>query len=220
MRMYPNLTVFPHTPADFFVHIKTKKQDERFEIAYAFTSALPTEKLFSAITITEVVGFSFQVGSNGMGRDLGGFEDGTENLKPEARREAVLTEAQTSFLLTQLWVHNLRNWNRHAVDAQEKMIGRTKKESTELNPLPLGSHVERTENNPMFRQSMPYGDSNANGLFFVAYVKDLHTFHHTLRMMGGAYNNVHDKIIGNLSIAKTGAYWYVPNVASLRQWAN
>jgi deferrochelatase/peroxidase EfeB len=39
----------------------------------------------------------------------------------------------------------LKKWNSFSVSEQEKFIGRTKKESRELQPLPKGSHVERTE---------------------------------------------------------------------------
>lgn len=218
MRNYPNLTTFPHTPGDFFIHIKAKNQGEVFDISYAFTSLIPLEKISQVIDYTEVLGFSYQVGRNGLGRDLSGFEDGTENPPQAERKQHAITVNGTSFILTQTWVHNLKLWNKIPVDQQEKIIGRTKKDSRELQPLPQGSHVERTEDNKMYRQSMPWGDSKLNGLFFIAYAKDLHVYHHTLRMMGGAYNNVHDKMTQTLSKAITGAYWFAPNLEQIRQW--
>jgi len=221
MRPFPDLAAFPHTPGDFFVHIKTKKVDETFDISYAFTNIVSLEKMVESIEYSEVIGFSYRVGGNKLGRDLSGFEDGTENPPPIERRQHAFTVNGTSFLLTQKWAHDLKTWNKFTVNEQEKIIGRTKVDSIELNPLPPASHVERTEHTAkMVRHSVPFGDSKLNGLFFIAYVKDLHTFHHTLRMMGGAYNNVHDKIIKNLSNAVTGAYWYVPNFDMIRLWAS
>ena len=218
MMKYPDYKVFPYTGGDFFLHIKTATVDQRFDISFAFTSLV--EKSFKEIEKTETLGFAYKVGSNGLARDLGGFEDGTDNLKPGNRKEHVLTETSSSFMLAQKWVHDLKKWNNFPVKEQETMIGRTKKDSIELDPLPPTSHVGKVDSHmKMFRQSLSFGDSNENGLFFIAYAKQVRAFHHALHFMSGSRHPGVDKIIGNLSNAVSGAYWYVPSVEELRKYS-
>jgi deferrochelatase/peroxidase EfeB len=71
---YPNHTVFPYTGGDLFLHIKTKTIDERFDISFTFTEFLNSKSEFKEIEFEEVKGFAYKVGSNGLARDLGGFE--------------------------------------------------------------------------------------------------------------------------------------------------
>jgi porphyrinogen peroxidase len=129
-------------------------------------------------------------------------------LKPEVRKQHVLNENGSSFMLAQKWVHDLKKWNKFTVKMQEQMIGRTKKDSVELDPLPPTSHVGKTDSRmKMFRQSMSFGDSNENGLLFIAYANQMRAFHHALNFMSGSHNPGVDMIIGNLSNAVSGSYW-------------
>eukprot|EP01080_Neovahlkampfia_damariscottae_P003159 gene3159-5475_t len=219
MFKYPNHKVFPHTGGDFFLHIKAKTTDERFDISFAFTNLV--KKQFGEMEITETPAFAYKVGQNGLARDLGGFEDGTDNLKPDVRKEHVLTETGGSFMIAQKWVHDLKKWNKFSVKDQESMIGRTKKDSIELDPMPPCSHVGKVDSRmKMYRQSLSFGDSKENGLLFIAYANQMRAFHHALNFMSGSHNPGVDKIIGNLSNAVSGAYWYVPSIMELKKYAD
>jgi len=163
-------------------------------------------------------------GNNGLSRDLSDFEDGTENPKTElTRKQATLNSDHTSFIVSQKWVHKLISWNKISLKEQEETIGRTKKESRELDPLPKGSHVERTEQDVLgfiFRQSQPFGDTKENGLRFIAYVKNLTIVDEMLKKMSGANDGIKDQIINRLSTNTAGAYWFVPNLEMLRGYSN
>lgn len=218
-KAYPqNLTAFPHTGGDFFFHIKNGKRGDVFDISSAIMESLSKYN----VRFTEIGdAYAYRVGSNGLGRDLSGFEDGTQN-PPEAERPIhALTSQGESFVLAQQWIHRLKSWNTIPVQTQEEIIGRTKPGSVELDPLPVGSHVSRTDIPlKMVRASMPYGNSLQNGLFFIAYAKDVEAFDVSLKRMAGIGDGVVDGIIKNLSRAVTGNYFYVPNMLSIREWAS
>ncbi|HVH23110.1 MAG TPA: peroxidase [Pseudonocardia sp.] len=84
-------------------------------------------------------------------RDLTGFIDGTENPSLLAAPEVALVPvgrpgAGSSVLLVQLWEHEAEPWEALSMSRQEKVIGRTKLDSIELNEavMPADSHVART----------------------------------------------------------------------------
>ena len=82
-------------------------------------------------------------------RDLTGFIDGSENptlldapiatLLPEGVRGA-----SGSVLLLQKWKHKVAEWEALPVAQQERIMGRTKLDSIELEDKPSDSHVART----------------------------------------------------------------------------
>ncbi|MBS1837990.1 MAG: Dyp-type peroxidase, partial [Actinobacteria bacterium] len=130
-------------------------------------------------------------------QDLTGFEDGTENPQGAERIEVVaIPEGPSgggSFVLAQRWVHDLRGFERLSLDEQEAVIGRTKADSIELDPLPERSHVERVvvtdddgSEREIYRRSFPYGTTDELGLFFLAFNRDLATFQDMLERMLGA----------------------------------
>ncbi|RAP71247.1 dyp-type peroxidase family protein [Candidatus Erwinia dacicola] len=106
------------------------------------------------------------------------FVDDTENLQGEKRQQVAIIAAGDnaggSYVFSQRWQHNLKMFNRLAVDKQQ-IIGRTKVSNEELegDACPATSHVARVdlkENGTMLKilhQSLPYGTaSGTNGLFF------------------------------------------------------
>jgi len=220
---YPSLRDFPHTGGDFYIHLKHDKRDAIFDITMEFLNVAIPERFAQAIVYTDITGFTYKKGSNGLSRDLSDFEDGTENPKGEIEiRAAALNGDGTSFIVSQKWVHRIKSWNTLSLSTQEETIGRTKKESRELSPLPKGSHVERTEQEKtgfMFRQSQPFGDTKENGLRFIAYTKNLTIVDIQLKRMAGE-DGVKDFIISRLSTNTAGAYWYVPNLEMLRGYTN
>ena len=162
------------------------------------------------------------------GRDLTGFIDGTENPQfPDDRGEtALLSEnagifADGSFVFAQRYVHNLENWKKLKVDTQEQVIGRTKLESIELDDdvKPENAHVARTvvedeegEELEILRHSLPYGDGKGEqGLFFIAYTKDLSRIDQMLlRMFGTSGDGIHDRLL-HFVTALDGAYYFAPS---------
>ena len=74
-------------------------------------------------------------------RDLTGFIDGTANPKDAERREVALVPAGLpgaggAFVLSQKWVHDLEAFRALPVAEQERVIGRTKADSIELEAPP------------------------------------------------------------------------------------
>jgi len=162
-------------------------------------------------------------------RDLTGFIDGTANPKDDDRFEAALipageTGAGGSFVLTQLWLHDLDAFNALPVDEQERVIGRTKPDSIELegDAMPPDSHVSRTDVSEdgvtlkIWRRSAPFGTAGRHGLFFLAFACAIHRFDVQLqRMYGVSGDGEHDRLI-EFSTAVTGAYWFAPSLEDLQ----
>ncbi|MFZ4518691.1 MAG: Dyp-type peroxidase [Microthrixaceae bacterium] len=157
--------------------------------------------------------------------DLTGFEDGTENPKGDERLDvAVLAEgpgAGGSFVLAQRWVHDLARFEHLDVADQERVIGRTKDGSVELDPLPEHSHVERVvmedgagEEREIFRRSFPYGDTSELGLFFLAFAADPTVLSDMLHRMFGLTDGHYDHLTG-ISRPVSGAYYVAPAVEVL-----
>ena len=160
-------------------------------------------------------------------RDLSGFIDGTENPEGEERPDVALIadgeDAGGSYILTQRWAHSLNKWTRFSEEQQEKMIGRTKADSTELdeNVRNVTSHVSRVvieeegEELSILRQSLPYGTaSGEHGLFFIAYCGRLHNIEQQLLSMFGETDGKFDDLL-RFSKPKTGAYYYAPSLEQL-----
>ena len=113
-------------------------------------------------------------------RDLTGFVDGTENPSLIDAPELALVPdgrpgAGGTVLLLQKWVHDAPAWESLADAEQERVIGRTKPDSTELDDKPEDSHVARTDQDTfgnIFRRNMPYGTVTDHGTMFVGFSAD------------------------------------------------
>ena len=92
-------------------------------------------------------------------RDLTGFIDGTENPTLIDAPELVLIPegspgAGGTILLLQKWAHDAAAWESLPVADQERVIGRTKPDSVELEDKPSG--LPRREHRPgPLRQDLP-----------------------------------------------------------------
>jgi len=154
-------------------------------------------------------------------RDMTMFVDGTENPKAEKRAEVALIPdgdfAGGSYVMVQRFEHNLPAWNRLNVSAQEKVIGRTKPDSIELDDVPAASHVGRVDIKEegkglkIVRHSLPYGSvTGAHGLLFIAYCHTLHNFKAMLESMYGVTDGKTDQLL-RFTKAVTGAYFFAPS---------
>ena len=206
----------PATGGDIFIHIHSGRHDLNFLLAREILQPIRQE----IDVLDETHGFRYLDS-----RDLTGFIDGTENPQGAERAEAALIDngdsafTGGSFILAQRYVHDLEKWGRLAETEQEKVIGRTKPDSVELedSEKPPTAHISRVvieeqgEELEILRHSMPYGTvSREAGLFFLAYSKDISIFDKMLaRMFGVSGDGLHDHLM-DYTRPVSGAYFYAP----------
>jgi putative iron-dependent peroxidase len=159
-------------------------------------------------------------------RDLTGFIDGTENPSQlEAYDVAVVQDgpgAGSSVVLVQQWKHHSEAFMELPVEAQERVIGRTRDDSTELDEsvMPATSHVSRTvlERDgvelPIFRRNTAYGGVTDHGTLFVGFSQEQFRLTEMLRRMAGVGDGVRDALT-RFTTPLTGAYYVVPAVEDL-----
>jgi putative iron-dependent peroxidase len=156
-------------------------------------------------------------------RDLTGFIDGTENPPLlEAPADALLPDgvpgAAGSVLLLQKWKHNTAAWEALSAGQQERIMGRTKLDSVELENKPADSHVARTDQDEfgnIFRRNMPYGNIADHGTMFVGFSTGQKRLSAMLDSMAGRTTGARDALT-RYTQPLTGAYYFVPCVESLR----
>ncbi len=208
------------TPGDLLFHIRA----QRLDLCFALASEI-MDRLRGAVTVRdEVHGFKyFDM------RDLLGFVDGTENPAGPAASTAVLVGEEDpgfaggSYVIVQKYVHDLRAWNALAVEAQEKVIGRTKLADIELDDTlkPPDSHVAlNTIEDPdgaerqILRDNMPFGNAGEGefGTYFIGYARSPSVTERMLRQMFlGRPPATHDRIL-DFSNALTGTLFFTPTV--------
>jgi porphyrinogen peroxidase len=163
-------------------------------------------------------------------RDLTGFIDGTENPTLDAAPEIVgIPDGQPgaggSILLYQQWVHPKSLFVDLPQNVQEDVIGRTKADSIEFSSekMPADSHVSRTtitidgEERDIFRRNVPYGLVSDHGTLFIGFSAKQEYLQKMLEQMAGI-NGPRDALT-KYTTPLTGAYYFVPSVQALRQFA-
>ncbi len=208
----------PSTQADLWVWIRG---EDRGQIAHRGRAI--TALLASAFRRDRLVdGFKFD-----SGRDLSGYEDGTENPVGDAAVEAGITNGLGagldggSFVATQQWVHDLAHFESLAQDQRDNIIGRRLSDNEELDDAPESAHVKRTAQESfspeafVVRRSMPWADASGEGLMFVAFGKTLDAFEAQLRRMTGEDDGISDGLF-RFSRAVSGSYFWCPPVAEGR----
>lgn len=155
------------------------------------------------------------------GRDLTGYEDGTENPKDDAAAEAALAADGASFAAVQRWVHDLAHFRTHSPAECDDMIGRRREDNEELDDAPESAHVKRSAQESfdphafMLRRSMPWASAHEQGLEFVAYGHSLDAFEQVLRRMAGLEDGIVDALF-RFSRPVTGGYYWCPPVKAGR----
>lgn len=156
------------------------------------------------------------------GRDLTGYEDGTENPPEEERPAVALADGEpgyqsSSFVAVQRWQHDLRAFNGHPKSERDAMIGRERESNEELEEAPESAHVKRTAQEDfepaafMLRRSMPWSSGTAQGLEFIAYGHSLEAFEQVMRRMAGLEDGVVDALF-RFSRPITGGYYWCPPI--------
>ncbi|ARN66627.1 Dyp-type peroxidase [Vibrio vulnificus] len=204
--------VAPSTDADVLLHCHSKRHDLHFYLLRKLLSEVAED----ITVVDETYGYRYLDS-----RDMTMFVDGTENPKAEKRAEVALIPdgefAGGSYVMVQRFEHNLPAWNRLNVSAQEKVIGRTKPDSIELDDVPAASHVGRVDIKEegkglkIVRHSLPYGSvTGSHGLLFIAYCHTLHNFKAMLESMYGVTDGKTDQLL-RFTKAVTGAYFFAPS---------
>ena len=156
-------------------------------------------------------------------RDLTGFIDGTENpTLIEAPEIALVPDGQPgaggTILLLQKWVHDALQWESLSDEEQERVIGRTKPDSIELDDRPEDSHVARTDQETfgdVFRRNMPYGTVTDHGTMFVGFCAVQRPLAAMLESMAGLTTGTRDALT-RYTRPLTGAYYFIPSTEALR----
>lgn len=208
----------PATQRDLFIHIQSLRHDINFSLAQAALKAFGK----SIQVVEEIHGFRWVDD-----RDLSDFIDGTENPQGEEIAEVTLIDNGNdkggSYVLVQRYEHDLKKWDRFSEHEQEKMIGRTKHDSVELDEdvRNVTSHVSRVvieedgEELSIMRHSLPYGTaSGKHGLFFIAYCATLHNIEKQLLSMFGEQDGKYDDLL-RMTKAVSGSYYYAPSIEAL-----
>ena len=213
----------PATQADLWLWIAGASYDVVFDLARdAVAKLAPYAKIER-----ELDGWSYR-----HSRDLTGFEDGTENpalmIAPSV---ATIPDGEPgaagTVLLYQQWQHQTSEWEALPDDAQERVMGRTKADSTEFaeDVMPADSHVSRTtvdedgEERKIFRSNTAYGNVTTHGTVFVGFSADQQRLDRMLRRMAGAEDGLRDALT-RYTTPLTGAYYFVPSLQALQRFAN
>jgi putative iron-dependent peroxidase len=210
------------TPGDLLFHIRAKRMDLCFELATQFMARIGN----AVATVDEVHGFRYFDD-----RDLMGFVDGTENPRGEAVVDAVLIGEEDagfvggSYCITQKYLHDLDTWNALPVEAQERVIGRTKLSDIELDDSvkPTSAHsalttiVEDGKEIKILRDNMPFGRPAHGefGTYFIGYSRSPRTIEQMLEnMFVGRPPGNYDRIL-DFSRAVTGNLFFIPSATFL-----
>lgn len=155
------------------------------------------------------------------GRDLTGYEDGTENPSDDAAvHAAILAEGVpglkgSSFAAFQLWKHDLQYFKALPQEVQDNIIGRRLSDNEELDDAPASAHVKRTAQESfapeafMVRRSISWADTRGAGLAFVALGKSFAAFEVQLRRMSGLEDGIIDGLY-RFTRPLTGGYYWCP----------
>ncbi|WP_397448995.1 Dyp-type peroxidase [Pseudomonas sp. NA-150] len=206
------------TPGDILLHIRAEQMDLCFELATQLMSALGD----AVSVVDEVQGFRyFDM------RSIIGFVDGTEN--PEDNEKVgftIIGDEDPSFtggsyVLVQKYLHNMNAWNDLSVEAQERVIGRTKLSDIELDKSvkPISSHSALTtitkdgEEVKILRENMPFGRPGVGefGTYFIGYARSPQPIEQMLEnMFVGRPAGNYDRLL-DFSTAVTGGLFFVPS---------
>lgn len=166
-------------------------------------------------------------GPSGHGRDLTGYEDGTENPEGVAAEAAALVRGAGagldggSMAVVQQWVHDFDAFERLGQPGQDLAVGRRRSDNEELADAPESAHVKRTAQESfepeafVLRRSMPWALAHKAGLMYVAFGHSFDAFEAQMRRMAGREDGIVDALFG-FSRPVNGAYFWCPPVRAGR----
>jgi porphyrinogen peroxidase len=202
----------PSTQADVWCWIRGT---DRGEITHLSRSV--SAQLSPAFERSRLVdGFKFDV-SREIGRDLSGYEDGTENPEGGDAVAAAIGPDGSSFVGVQKWVHDLDHFQSLPQDDRDNIFGRRVSDNEEFDEAPESAHVKRTAQESfdpeafVVRRSMPWADESGEGLVFVSFGKSLDAFEAQLRRMTGQEDGITDGLF-RFTRPVSGSYFWCPPV--------
>lgn len=151
------------------------------------------------------------------GRDLTGYEDGTENPEDEEAVAAAVAADGSSFVAVQRWVHNFQHFEAMPPEERDDCIGRRRADNEELDDAPDSAHVKRTAQESfspeafLLRRSMPWIEGQAAGLMFVAFGHSVDAFQAQMRRMVGLEDGIVDALF-RFTRPVTGTYLWCPPI--------
>ena len=156
------------------------------------------------------------------GRDLTGYEDGTENPVDQAAVEAAIYRCDeqnvdgSSFVAVQQWLHDFDTFETFSTIQQDNMIGRRRLNNEEFDDAPASAHVKRTAQESfepeafLLRRSMPWSRDLQAGLMFVAFGHSFEAFEAQLNRMIGKEDGIEDGLFQFSSVLNGAYYWCPP----------
>ena len=208
----------PSTPAALCCWLRGSDRGDLLLLSRQLEKALAPA--FELTRVTD--GFRHGRGPNGHGRDLTGYEDGTENPTGRDARAAAVAHGQgdgldgASFMAVQLWTHDLDAFDAMPSQAQDHMIGRRRSDNEELDDAPASAHVKRTAQESftpeafVLRRSMPWAEGGQAGLVFVAFGKSLAAFEAQMRRMAGLEDGITDALFQIAKPVTSASFWCPP----------
>lgn len=212
----------PATQHDLWLWAAGHAYDKVFDVTREAVKALMSTALLKG----EVAGWTYKEN-----RDLTGFIDGTENPSLSEAPEVALVPPESpgaggSVVLVQKWIHDALAFDVLPIAVQEKIMGRTKDTSVELDEEVRGpqSHVSRTvieehgEELHIFRRNTPFGTATEHGTMFIGFSCDQQRLARMLSRMAGAEDGIRDALT-RYTTPLTGSYYFVPSIEALRAFA-
>lgn len=207
----------PRTPAALWCWLRGDSRGELVHRARRLEKAVAPALELARVLET----FRHDQGPNGHGRDLTGYEDGTENPEGEAAEAAALVQGQgagqdgASFVAVQQWRHDFDAFDALGVPGQDLAIGRRRADNEEIEEAPESAHVKRTAQEDfapeafVLRRSMPWAGEREAGLMFVAFGRSFDAFEAQMRRMAGHDDGIVDALF-RFSRPVSGAYFWCP----------
>jgi porphyrinogen peroxidase len=202
----------PATPAALWCWLRGDDRGELVHLTRAVQAAVA-----GALALDQVI----EAFRHGSGRDLSGYEDGTENPTGDDAVQASTVAGQGagldggSFCAVQQWLHDFGRFDAMSPHEQDHAIGRRRSDNVELDDAPPSAHVKRTAQESfepeafMLRRSMPWAEGQRAGLVFVAFGKSFDAFEVQLRRMIGDEDGITDALF-RFTRPVTGAYFWCP----------
>jgi putative iron-dependent peroxidase len=171
--------------------------------------------LAPAFSVQHVVDAFRHAWSGTHGRDIMGFEDGTENPEGELAIEAAFAGDGSSCVAVQQWLHDLDAFEQLTDELANHHFGRHRVTNEELEDSPEDAHVKRTAQESfdpeafVLRRSMPWMMNMQAGLHFVAFGKSFYAFEAQMKRMAGHDDGVVDALF-RISKPVSGSYYWCP----------
>lgn len=221
LREFPDLSgpgvKVPSTPGTLWCWLRGSDLGDLLHVTRKVQKALAP-----AFVVRDVMdAFRHAWRDGGHGRDLTGFEDGTENPVGDEAEAAAFARGLgedvdgSSYVAVQQWVHDLDAFEALGDEQRNHHIGRRLSDNEELEDAPQTAHVKRTAQESfdleafVLRRSMPWMMSMQAGLMFVAFGMSFDAFEAQMRRMAGQDDGIVDAIF-KISKPVTGAYFWCP----------